>query len=136
SKNLLGRIPERVEGHHLETALDEVHPDLLLHPEAHLRVSELRRWARSAYTVRFDHSSLLHQRVLLPAAEDESQGVEDARFVRFTDDDGSVDYRATYTAYDGSRIGNRLLVSPDLKTFTSTPLSGPGARNKGMALFP
>ncbi len=74
--------------------------------------------------------------MLLPAAEDESQGVEDARFVRFTDDDGVVDYRATYTAYDGSRIGNRLLVSPDLQTFTSTPLSGPGARNKGMALFP
>ncbi len=136
SKNLLGKLPDRVEAHHLESALDEVHPDLLLHPEAHLRVAELRRWARAAYTVRFDHTSRLHQRVLLPAAEDESQGVEDARFVRFTDDDGVVDYRATYTAYDGSRIGNRLLVSPDLKTFTSTPLSGPGARNKGMALFP
>jgi predicted GH43/DUF377 family glycosyl hydrolase len=136
SKNLLAALPERVEGHHLETALDEVHPDLLLHPEAHLRVGELRRWARAAYTVRFEQDSKLHQRVLLPAAEDESQGVEDARFVRFTDDDGVVDYRATYTAYDGSRIGNRLLVSPDLQTFTSTPLSGPGARNKGMALFP
>ncbi len=136
SKNILGKLPERVEGHHIETALDEVHPDLLLHPEAHLRVAELRRWARAAYTVRFGNDSRLHQRVLLPAAEDESQGVEDARFVRFTEDDGVVDYRATYTAYDGSRIGNRLLVSPDLKTFTSTPLSGPGARNKGMALFP
>jgi len=136
SKNILAKLPERVEGHHIETALDEVHPDLLLHPEAHLRVAELRRWARAAYTVSFDPASRLHQRVLLPAAEDESQGVEDARFVRFTDDDGVVDYRATYTAYDGFRIGNRLLISPDLQTFTSTPLSGPGARNKGMALFP
>jgi predicted GH43/DUF377 family glycosyl hydrolase len=136
TKNILATLPDEVEGRDIETALDEVHPDLLLHPEAHLRVAELRRWARAAYTVTFDPGSMLHQRVLLPAAEDESQGVEDARFVRFTHDDGRVDYRATYTAYDGARIGNRLVTSPDLRTFTSTPLSGPGARNKGMALFP
>ncbi|HEY3338065.1 MAG TPA: hypothetical protein VGK18_06150 [Propionicimonas sp.] len=136
TKNLLVNLPDQVEGHDIERALDEIHPDLLLHPEAHLTVAELRRWARAAYTVTFDPGSLLHQRVLLPAAEDESQGVEDARFVRFTHDDGSVDYRATYTAYDGAHIGNRLIISPDLRTFTSTPLSGPGAKNKGMALFP
>jgi predicted GH43/DUF377 family glycosyl hydrolase len=136
TKNILATLPDEVEGRDIETALDEIHPDLLLHPEAHLRVAELRRWARAAYTVTFDPGSRLHQRVLLPAAEDESQGVEDARFVRFTHDDGRVDYRATYTAYDGARIGNRLVTSPDLRTFTSTPLSGPGARNKGMALFP
>lgn len=136
TKNLLSKLPSEVEGHHIETALDEIHPDLLLHPEAHLKVAELRRWARAAYTVTFDPSSRLQQRVLLPAAADESQGVEDARFVRFTDDDGRVDYRATYTAYDGTQICNRLLISPDLQTFTSRPLSGPGARNKGMALFP
>ena len=27
--------------------------------------------------------------------------MEDARFVRFVDDDGAVTYYATYTAYDG-----------------------------------
>jgi predicted GH43/DUF377 family glycosyl hydrolase len=136
TKNLLATMPDEVEGHDIETSLDEIHPDLLLHPEAHIKVAELRRWARAGYTVTFDPASRLHQRVLLPAAEDEAQGLEDARFTRFTHDDGRVDYRATYTAYDGMRIGNRLLVSPDLQTFTSTPLSGPGARNKGMALFP
>jgi predicted GH43/DUF377 family glycosyl hydrolase len=136
TKNLLAALPEEVEGHHIEAALDDVHPDLLLHPEAHVKVAELRRWARAGYTVGFDPASTMQQRVLMPAAEDESQGIEDARFVQFTHDDGRVDYRATYTAYDGTRIGNRLLVSPDLRSFTSWPLSGPGARNKGMALFP
>ena len=29
--------------------------------------------------------------------------MEDARFTRFVDDDGRVEYRATYTAYDGQR---------------------------------
>ena len=28
--------------------------------------------------------------------------MEDARFVRFVDDDGTVTYHATYTAYDGA----------------------------------
>jgi predicted GH43/DUF377 family glycosyl hydrolase len=62
--------------------------------------------------------------------------MEDARFVRFTGPDGAVDYRATYTAYDGRQTTPRLVTSPDLRVFTTSPLTGPAARNKGMALFP
>jgi len=62
--------------------------------------------------------------------------MEDARFVLFTDDDGRVEYRATYTAYDGHAIAPRLIVSPDLCRFSIHRLSGPAAVNKGMALFP
>ena len=62
--------------------------------------------------------------------------MEDARFTRFADDDGTVEYRATYTAYDGRRIAPRLLVSSDLRVFSAYRLAGPAARNKGMALFP
>ena len=35
--------------------------------------------------------------------------MEDARFVRFVDDDGSVTFYATYTAYSGSHISQQLL---------------------------
>lgn len=62
--------------------------------------------------------------------------MEDARFVRFVDEDGGVGYRATYTAYDGRQIAPRLLTSPDLRTFRAHRLDGPAAHNKGMALFP
>ena len=62
--------------------------------------------------------------------------MEDARFVRFVGADGTVDYRATYTAYDGKAIAPRLLISPDLRRFQAHRLAGPTARNKGMALFP
>jgi len=62
--------------------------------------------------------------------------LEDARFVRFTAPDGAVDFRATYTAYDGRQTTPHLLTSPDLRVFTTSPLTGPAARNKGMALFP
>jgi len=74
--------------------------------------------------------------VLLPAASDETNGMEDARFVLFTHDDGRTEYRATYTAYNGHAIAPRLIVSPDLVDFSVHRLSGPAARNKGMALFP
>jgi predicted GH43/DUF377 family glycosyl hydrolase len=62
--------------------------------------------------------------------------MEDARFTRFTHDDGTAEYRATYTAYDGRRIAPRLLISSDLRIFRAHRLAGPAARNKGMALFP
>jgi predicted GH43/DUF377 family glycosyl hydrolase len=62
--------------------------------------------------------------------------MEDARFVKFVSDDGEPVYQATYTAYDGRRIGSRMLSTRDLLRFDVTPMRGPAARNKGMALFP
>jgi predicted GH43/DUF377 family glycosyl hydrolase len=90
----------------------------------------------SAYSVEFAEDVLLAQRVLIPTAAEESNGMEDARLTRFVDDSGEVHFRATYTAYDGHRIAPRLLTSSDLRTFEAHRLAGPAARNKGMALFP
>ncbi len=133
---VLHMVPPDVHQTDVEKVLVDLPPDLLLHPEAHLRVETLRRWAAAGYTVSFNEASGLDQRVLLPISEDERQGLEDARFTLFTEDDGTREYRACYTAYDGTNVSNRVLTSPDLLTFTSFPLTGGGARNKGMALFP
>ena len=92
--------------------------------------------AWSAYHARFGDDSELAQRVLLPAAAEESNGMEDARFVLFQSADGTSEYRATYTAYDGQAIAPRLIVSKDLQHFRIHRLSGPAAVNKGMAIFP
>lgn len=86
--------------------------------------------------VRFPDDSSIDERTLTPASAIESHGLEDARFVRFTDADGSVAYHGAYTAYDGSSIAQQLLTTTDFQTFTVSPLVGPGAANKGMALFP
>ena len=51
-------------------------------------------------------------------------------------DDGETEYRATYTAYDGRSIASRLLITRDFVSFAVHRLTGAGARNKGMALFP
>jgi len=73
--------------------------------------------------------------VLFPASPTESNGIEDARFVRFINDDGSYLYYATYTAYDGKVITPQLLET-DFKYFKMITLNGNAIQNKGMALFP
>ncbi|MBW4722329.1 hypothetical protein [Saccharothrix obliqua] len=56
--------------------------------------------------------------------------------MRFTDDDGEHIHYATYTAYDGVDVAPQLLETKDFRTFRVTQTTGPGARDKGMALFP
>ncbi|MEV6767399.1 glycoside hydrolase family 130 protein [Nocardia sp. NPDC051030] len=88
------------------------------------------------YTVEFAADHSLSERVIFPSHADESHGIEDARFTRFHAADGSVTHYATYTAFDGARITPRLLHTDDFRTFGSTRLTGSGATDKGMALFP
>ncbi len=83
----------------------------------------------------FKAESELSERVIFPVTEAQSNGIEDARFVAF-EDQGKTIYFATYTAYSGSSIRSELLETTDFLNFTLTPLRGPAARNKGMALFP
>lgn len=134
--SLLASLPDTFTGAGLEQALANTHQDLLGRAGSAATLDELRRVVASAYEVAFADDVALSQQVLLPSAPDESNGLEDARFVRFVDDDGTVDYRATYTAYDGHKIAPRILTSPDLRRFRAHRLAGPAARNKGMALFP
>ena len=92
--------------------------------------------ARSNYEVIFGPDQPISERVIFPVTENESSGIEDARFVRFVDDDRSVTYYATYTAYNGFEILPQLLETDDFLTFRMHTLSGNAAQNKGMALFP
>ena len=101
------------------------------------RTIECINWLASVnYEVHFDPSIPLSQRIIFPNSPSESNGIEDARFVRFTDDDGSVSYYATYTAYNGHAILPQLLETSDFLRFRALALNGASVRNKGMALFP
>jgi predicted GH43/DUF377 family glycosyl hydrolase len=92
--------------------------------------------AESNYEMRFEPGTAVSQKVIFPRTPSQRNGIEDARFVRFQDEDGSVTYYATYTAYDGRIILPQLLETPDFQTFRFITLNGPAVRNKGMALFP
>jgi predicted GH43/DUF377 family glycosyl hydrolase len=98
---------------------------------------EVIHWlATSNYDVIFSPDSAISERVIFPDSPTESRGMEDARFVRFVENDGSVCYYATYTAYDGHDILPQLIETRDFLQFDVRTLNGTGAQNKGMALFP
>ncbi len=84
----------------------------------------------------FSRDTDISDRVIFPISDFERKGIEDARFVRFTKDDGSIVYYATYTAYDGSHVMPKLLKTTDFYDFKTSPLNGSGAKNKNLALFP
>ncbi|HEX4646771.1 MAG TPA: glycoside hydrolase family 130 protein, partial [Verrucomicrobiae bacterium] len=92
--------------------------------------------AQSNYEVQFAADSRLSERVLFPVTPSQSNGIEDARFVRFDNEDGTHTYYATYTAYDGKMILPQFLETQDFLSFKFITLNGQAVQNKGMALFP
>jgi len=103
----------------------------------HEAESEAIKWlALSNYQASFPPKSDISSRVIFPYSESENNGIEDARFVQFIDDDGEKTYYATYTAYNGISVLPQLIKTNDFQTFSISTLNGDGVRNKGMALFP
>jgi predicted GH43/DUF377 family glycosyl hydrolase len=92
--------------------------------------------ARSNYEVQFQPDQQLSERVLFPATPSQRNGIEDARFVCFRNEDGSHIYYATFTAFDGKVVMPELVETSDFLRFRFITLNGPAAQNKGMALFP
>ncbi len=92
--------------------------------------------ARSNFEVEFQPDRDMSERVLFPATPSQRNGIEDARFVCFQNDDGSHNYYATFTAYDGRVVVPELVETSDFLHFRFITLNGPAAINKGMALFP
>lgn len=92
--------------------------------------------ARSNFEVQFQPEQPLSARILFPATPTQRNGIEDARFVCFQNDDGTHSYYATFTAYDGRVIMPELVETSDFLRFRFVTLNGPASRNKGMALFP
>jgi predicted GH43/DUF377 family glycosyl hydrolase len=92
--------------------------------------------ARSNYEVQFQPEQQMSERILFPATPSQRNGIEDARFVCFQNDDGTHIYYATFTAYDGKVIMPELVETSDFLFFRFITLNGPAAENKGMAIFP
>ncbi|MEO5535266.1 MAG: glycosylase [Pseudolysinimonas sp.] len=133
---VLQGVGDRFKSSDIEAVILRLPNEFLTHFDSRAKVEAVRLIGRSAYDAAFPAGSDLSQRVLLPAADEERHGVEDARFVRFVGDQGEVEYRASYTAYDGRSIASRLLLTDDFETFTVHRMTGDPARTKGMAFFP
>jgi predicted GH43/DUF377 family glycosyl hydrolase len=121
----------------IEWAAQHLPAPYLHHTHAREQLDWIRVVAGSAYRAEFAEGSEISSRVIVPSADEERNGVEDARFVR-VDRDGGEDaiYRGTFTAYDGSTIGSRRISTTDFRVFEVERLTGSPAQTKGMALFP
>lgn len=129
-------LPDAFGNTAIEEAIQQLREPFLRQPEARTQLETIRLIAGSVYRASFAAGSELSQRVLLPVADEESHGIEDARFVRFTDHAGRTEFRGTLTAYNGQAIATRLVVTEDFRTFDIHRLTGSAAQAKGMALFP
>ncbi len=128
----------------LEDKFDYTQLHRIVVDSKHLTEDDLRKleydkllWLSDTYhDMCFSKDTDISDRVIFPISEFERKGIEDARFVKFTKDDGSTIYYATYTAYDGAFIIPKLLQTTDFYNFKVSPLHGKGAQNKNLALFP
>jgi predicted GH43/DUF377 family glycosyl hydrolase len=74
--------------------------------------------------------------VIFPVTDAQRNGLEDLRLTRFEHDAGNIEWLGTYTAYSGREVRSEMLRTSDFMRFDLVPLTGLGARNKGLALFP
>jgi predicted GH43/DUF377 family glycosyl hydrolase len=135
-RRTLDRLEERFTMANLQDALAALDREEVPAGPAHHVVATMQWLASSNYELTFSEETDVSQRVLFPNGPAESRGMEDARFVRFIDPDGTPIYYATYTAFDGFNILPQLIETNDFLTFRIATLNGRAARNKGIAIFP
>ena len=132
---VLDGLPATFSRHDLERGLSHLAAESDIRLNVTDTTARLRAYAENFYAATFPKELSLSQRTLWPATTAERIGMEDARFVEMHEL-GIPRYLATYTAFNGQSVSQQLLATNDFRVFTSTPLAGLGARNKGMALFP
>lgn len=137
SDEVLEPLDEKFTHVELRSSISALKKRISLQTHDEQRTLECIVWlAESNYEVAFHEKRNLSEQIIFPNSDNESNGIEDARFVRFTDDNGEVRYYATYTAYNG-RVGlPQIIETDDFLHFKIITLNGPAAQNKDMALFP
>jgi len=133
---VLSELPDVFTEEMLRLAMADLHPHLLARQAVQNAVQWVGYVVSSQYDLTFPPGTPVGEQLIWPSGAAESHGMEDVRLVRFADDGGTVFYHGTYTAYDSDHVAPHLLTTQDFQTYRVGPLSGPAARNKGMALFP
>jgi len=133
---IFDKLGENFTYEELKRCVEETRKTLNLAANKELLLNQIMWLASSHYELEFSIDSAISERVIFPISETEKKGIEDARFVKFTDDNGEVTYFATYTAYDGIATLPKLLETKNFYSFKVLPLLGEISKDKGMALFP
>ena len=133
---VLDKLNDKFTYGELRDCIKEARNTLHLAADKEILFNQIMWLASSHYELDFSLDTNISERVIFPVSVNEKNGIEDARFVKFTEDNGETIYYATYTAYDGTAILPKMLDTRDFYHFKVLPLHGEIAQNKGMALFP
>ncbi len=133
---ILDKLKDNFTYGELQKSIAEVRTSLQPAVEKDIFLRQISWLASSHYELDFSLDTNLSERVIFPVSANEKNGIEDARFVKFTDESGTTIYYATYTAYDGITILPKMLDTSDFYHFRVMPVHGEIAQNKGMAIFP
>lgn len=137
SNEVMSTLPSEFTLERLEQTLKaSLRQHRVHHAEIAPLVDRIIMLAKSNYTILYSAEHDLSERIVFPLSPSETNGIEDARFVQFTDDNGQSCYYATYSAYDGRMVLPQLLETTDFLQFKMHTLNGAAIANKGLALFP
>ena len=136
SEGILANLNDEFTLPDIEAQVKRVMSQFRHNAEYEAITSGLIALALSNYEMHFDDDQSIDERCIFPHSPNETNGIEDARFVEFHDDNGEVTYYATYTAYNGRVTFPQLLETKDFTHFSVSTLNGAEVQNKGMALFP
>ncbi|MCP4473230.1 MAG: glycosidase [Gammaproteobacteria bacterium] len=135
------QLPDQFPHYQPDLLMSKIFSQHLPKEQTDKAIDLIRYITNSQYRLKFDSDYSLSERVIFPQFvspdyADIINGLEDARFVYFADDDNEKCYYATYTAYNGRDILPKLIRTTDFLSFDILPLVGPNIAGKGMALFP
>ncbi|MBI5404145.1 MAG: glycoside hydrolase family 130 protein [Ignavibacteriae bacterium] len=136
STDVLDQLEEYFYYTQLKNTIEKAKSKKTLNLDQQKTLKQMMWLAKSHYEIVFSQDTDISERTIFPVSRTESNGIEDARFVKFKDENGDITYYATYTAYDGYTILPKLLETKDFYHFKNLPLHGECTRDKNFALFP
>ena len=133
---VLDRLADAFTSAQLEQAITEARAAAVEKLPFEKSQQDIRWLARSNYQLELSRDAEASEVVIFPQTSNESHGIEDLRMVRFVDDDGTITYYGTCTAFDGYRVLPQLIETRDFLRIGVHTINGACALNKGLALFP
>ena len=133
---VLDRLDDSFTSSQLDQAVIDARASAADKNEIEEALQDILWLARSNYQLELAKGAEASEVVIFPQTSNESHGIEDLRMVRFVDDDGTVTYYGTCTAFDGYHVLPQLIETRDFLRIGVHTINGASARNKGMALFP
>ena len=134
--SVLDRLGDFFTSSQLDHAITEARAAIPETPQLNESLQDIGWLAHSNYQLELPREADASELVIFPQTSNESHGIEDLRMVRFVEDDGTVIYYGTCTAFDGHRVLPQLIETRDFLRIGVHTINGACARNKGLAIFP